>query len=57
LEQREIKIQQLHIAERMSHAPNTVPLRDQSLFMAGSGTADKYFFGKHLLIQQLKSQK
>ena len=26
LEQREIKIQQLHIAERMSHAPNTVPL-------------------------------
>jgi hypothetical protein len=26
LELREIKIQQLHIAERMSHAPNTVPL-------------------------------
>jgi hypothetical protein len=41
----------------MSHAPNTVPLRDQSLFMAGSGTAEKYFFGKHLLIQPLKSQK
>ena len=26
LEPREIKIQQLHIAERMSHVPNTVPL-------------------------------